>query len=92
MIIWFAVSDRPGVRDGSIVEKLAERIEAALKMEVGQAHPEDDLFKAKLIERIPKIRELSAKHIEILNRFKQSNPGVDFPALHKELFSTDGAV
>ena len=81
---------RPGVKDTASVQKLGERIESALKIEVGKTHPEDAEFKMALLEKLPVLRELSMKHIRVLNRFKQANPTVEFPALHKELFSPDG--
>lgn len=34
-------------------------------------------------------RELSALHMEALTKFKRTAPHLEFPALHKELFSVD---
>ncbi|XP_023930652.1 probable nuclear hormone receptor HR3 isoform X2 [Lingula anatina] len=82
-------ADRPGVKEADQVHKLQERILAALKQEITQNHPEDEQFKASLLEKVPTLRALSAQHIDILNRFKQSAPGMEFPALHKELFSIE---
>ena len=81
---------RPGVKDTGLIQKLADRIIAALKMELGKNHPEDEELKARLMEKIPTVHTLSAKHVDVLNRFKISNPSVEFPALHKELFSPEG--
>jgi len=92
MICTFVLVDsrRPGVKDAASVLKLSERVELALKQEVVKTHQDEEEFLNKLLEKMPVLRELSLKHVLILNRFKQQNPGVDFPALHKELFSTDG--
>ena len=74
----------------SIIQKLNERLVSALKVEVSKRHPEDETLKAQLLEKIPTLHHLSVRHIDILNKFKLSNQGVEFPALHKELFSTEG--
>jgi nuclear receptor subfamily 1 group F protein 4 len=34
-------------------------------------------------------RELSMLHMDALAKFKRSTPHLEFPALHKELFSVD---
>ncbi len=79
------------MKDTAVVQKLGERIEAALRAEIGKSRPgEEELFKVKIIEKLPTLRDLSVKHIFVLNKFKQVNPSVEFPALHKELFSPDG--
>ena len=92
LLTWLCicVPGRPGVKDAGSVQKLSERVEMALKQEVVKTHQDEEEFLNKLLEKMPVLRELSLKHVLILNRFKQQNPGVDFPALHKELFSTDG--
>ena len=78
------------MKDASIIKKLGDQIEAALKLEVGKTHADDVHFRQQLIDRLPLLRELGAKHIQVLNKFKQQNPEVEFPALHKELFSPEG--
>ena len=35
------------------------------------------------------LRELSMLHMDALTKFRRSAPHLDFPALHKELFSVD---
>jgi hypothetical protein len=37
-------------------------------------------------------RELSMLHMDALAKFKRSTPHLEFPALHKELFSVDSWV
>ena len=78
------------MQDAASIQKLGEKIESALKIEIGKVHPEDAEFKMALLEKLPVLRELSLKHIRVLNKFKMANPTVEFPALHKELFSPDG--
>ena len=78
------------MKDTIVIRKLSERIEAALKLELGKNHEEEDQMLAALLDKIPLLHMLSAQHGNILGRFKQDNPDVDFPALHKELFSLEG--
>lgn len=84
------VAGRPGVKDTVSVQKLSDRVEMALKQEIVKQHQDEDEFLGQLLKKVPVLHDLSHKHVLILNRFKQQNPTVDFPALHKELFSTDG--
>lgn len=83
------VSDRPGLKDLSDIQKLYEKISSALKMEIGSNHQEDDNFLSKLQQLIWIVRNLNNQHIAVLNKFKNSAPDIEFPALHKELFSVD---
>ena len=59
-------------------------------MELAKNHPDEEDLKQKLLEKIPRVHLLSSKHVDVLNKFKTVNPGVEFPALHKELFSPEG--
>ena len=36
------------------------------------------------------VRNLNTQHLNVLNRFKLAQPDMEFPALHKELFSVEG--
>ena len=74
----------------SVIQSLSERVEQALRIEITKTHVDEEAFLTALVERLPKLRQLSSQHILILNRFKQANPLVEFPVLHKELFSPDG--
>lgn len=43
-----------------------------------------------LISKIPILREMSALHMAALSRFRRlAPPEIEFPALHRELFSMD---
>lgn len=86
----FSWPGRCGVKDMSVIQRLSERMEASLKVEINKTRLDEESFLTALVERLPKLRQLSAQHIIVLNRFKQANPSVEFPALHKELFSPDG--
>ncbi|ESO86573.1 hypothetical protein LOTGIDRAFT_129003, partial [Lottia gigantea] len=82
-------SDRPGLKDTGDIQKLHEKIQAALKLEVGNNHSDDSETLAKLIVQIPIVRNLSLLHVRVLQKFRESQPDAEFPALHKELFSAD---
>lgn len=82
-------TDRPGVKDRDVIEKLGERINTALRLELDKNHSEGEQIRAKLDERIPMLRLLAIKHNEVLQKFKDRHSGIDFPALHNELFSQE---
>lgn len=82
-------TDRPGIKEQQDVQKLHEKILAALKMEIGNNHREDQEILVQFVQQASVLRSLSQHHILILTRFKEANPDVDFPALHKELFSVE---
>ncbi|KAL3884549.1 hypothetical protein ACJMK2_024683 [Sinanodonta woodiana] len=82
-------SDRPGLKEVADIQKLHEKLSSALKMEVGNNHHEDDELLSKLHQCTWILRSLSNQHIAVLNKFKQREPDMEFPALHKELFSVE---
>jgi len=71
------------------VGRLQEKILAALKLVMGQNHNDDTDMLQTFLTQASLLRSLSHHHIVILSRFKEQNPDVDFPALHKELFSVE---
>ncbi|XP_035221414.1 probable nuclear hormone receptor HR3 isoform X1 [Stegodyphus dumicola] len=85
--------DRPGLKSVLDVQTLNQAILKALKYELDQTHKLPykgdvrafDILMAKLTD----LRDLSALHMETLAKFRCSAPHLDFPALHKELFSID---
>ncbi|RUS82007.1 hypothetical protein EGW08_010234, partial [Elysia chlorotica] len=87
-------SDRPGVKEVGEIQQLHNRIVTALKLEMGVNHPGDETVLKRFVEQAGVLRSLSARHIRVLNAFKEEAPDIDFPALHKELFSieTDAVV
>ncbi|XP_029653424.1 probable nuclear hormone receptor HR3 [Octopus sinensis] len=83
-------TDRPGLKDMEDIQKLHEKVLTALKLEVGKNHKEEETTLAKLLGHVEELRNLGGRHIDVLNMFKRSAPDVEFPALHKELFSVEG--
>lgn len=59
-------------------------------MEIGLNHPGNEELVTKVLHQIPIMRGLSLQHVSVLNKFKQTEPDMEFPALHKELFSIEG--
>jgi hypothetical protein len=80
---------RPGIKDKLIIHKLNDRIDAALKIELLKTKSSSDI-RIQLAEKIATLQLLSYQHSSLLLRFKELNPTVEFPALHKELFSPEG--
>ncbi|CAH1789078.1 unnamed protein product [Owenia fusiformis] len=81
---------RPGVKDNSVIEKLQERIVAAFAIELAKNHPGEESMAETVLEKLAALSPLSQQHIEVLNIFKQESPNLEFPALHRELFSSEG--
>ena len=82
-------SDRPGVKEVGEIQQLHSRIVTALKLEMGANHPGDENILKRFVEQAGVLRSLSARHIRVLNAFKEEAPDIEFPALHKELFSIE---
>lgn len=75
------------------IQRLNQALLRALRLELGKTHPAflkgDVTVVDILLSKTPALRELSLLHMEALGRFRRSAPHLDFPALHKELFSVD---
>ncbi|XP_064596042.1 probable nuclear hormone receptor HR3 isoform X2 [Liolophura sinensis] len=82
--------DRPGLKEVVDIQKLRDKITSSLKMEIGLNHPGNEELVTKVLHQIPIMRGLSLQHVSVLNKFKQTEPDMEFPALHKELFSIEG--
>ena len=82
-------SGREGVKDREVIDRLCSRVRTALHQQLSRSHGDELRMAAKLDERLPVLRLLGAKHYEMLQKFKLAHPDLDFPALHKELFSDD---
>jgi nuclear receptor subfamily 1 group F protein 4 len=89
--------DRLGIRDHREIRTYNDHILSALKMElqrphhIGSRHPAiyaEQTFR-ELLRKLPILRSLSSKHIELLTKFKRGAPSdiIDhLPPLHHELF------
>ena len=86
---YFCDTERSGIKDTAIIHRLNENIDAALKLELTATHSVGDI-RMRLAETIAALQMLGLKHGELLSRFKERYPAIEFPALHKELFSQEG--
>ncbi|XP_073986159.1 nuclear hormone receptor 3 ROR-beta isoform X2 [Rhodnius prolixus] len=86
-------SDRAGLKGLAEIGRLGQAVLRALRIELDRNHAlpikGDVTVYDALLAKIPTLRELSMLHMETLGKFKRSTPHLDFPALHKELFSVD---
>ncbi|KAI5699768.1 hypothetical protein M8J75_008407 [Diaphorina citri] len=84
--------DRSGIKDVLEISRLHRAVKKLLEAELEKNHVPirgDMTLFATLNAKILTLRQLSTLHMEALTNFKRSAPHVDFPALHKELFSVD---
>ncbi|XP_043201615.1 probable nuclear hormone receptor HR3 isoform X2 [Amphibalanus amphitrite] len=85
--------DRPGLTcscaDG--VRRLNEELLKALRIQLERSHPlpvkGDVTAFQMLLSKVHSLREASATHLEVITNFKRMAPHLEFPALHKELFT-----
>nr|XP_024216205.1 probable nuclear hormone receptor HR3 isoform X4 [Halyomorpha halys] len=86
-------ADRPGLKGLAEIGRLGQAVLRALRIELDRNHTMpikgDVTVCDALLGKIPSLRELSMLHMEALSKFKRSSPHLEFPALHKELFSVD---
>lgn len=85
--------DRAGLRGTLEIQRLGRLALAALRLELSRTHRSpvkgDVSVADSLVVKLPDLREISSLHMEALARFKRATPHLEFPALHKELFSVD---
>lgn len=87
------VSDRPGLKGLAEITRLSQAVIRALRSELDRNHVSpikgDVTVCDAILAKIPQLREISLLHMDALAKFKRSQPHLEFPALHKELFSVD---
>lgn len=86
-------ADRPGLKGLAEISRLSQAVLRALRLELDRNHAlpikGDVTVCDAIMAKIPTLRELSILHMDALAKFKRSTPHLEFPALHKELFSVD---
>ncbi|XP_021932728.1 probable nuclear hormone receptor HR3 isoform X1 [Zootermopsis nevadensis] len=86
-------ADRPGLKGLAEIGRLSQAVLRALRLELERNHSVpikgDVTVYDALLAKVPTLRELSMLHMDALAKFKRSTPHLEFPALHKELFSVD---
>ncbi|XP_031355789.1 probable nuclear hormone receptor HR3 isoform X7 [Photinus pyralis] len=85
--------DRPGLKGIGEISRLSQAVIRALRIELEKNHSlpikGDVTVCDALLTKIPTLREISMLHMDALGKLKRSAPHLEFPALHKELFSVD---
>ncbi|XP_050499368.1 probable nuclear hormone receptor HR3 isoform X8 [Diabrotica virgifera virgifera] len=85
--------DRPGLKGVGEIGRLSQAVVRALRLELERNHSlpikGDVTVCDALLTKIPTLREISMLHMDALGKLKRSAPHLEFPALHKELFSVD---
>ena len=85
--------DRAGLKGLAEITRLSQAVQRALRIEMDRTHPQpikgDVTVCDAMLAKIPVLRDLSMLHMDALAKFKRSTPHLEFPALHKELFSVD---
>nr|CAI5830856.1 unnamed protein product [Callosobruchus analis] len=85
--------DRPGLRGMGEISRLSQAVLRALRLELDRNHSipikGDVTVCDALLTKVTTLREVSMLHMDALGKLKRSAPHLEFPALHKELFSVD---
>ncbi|XP_032456311.1 probable nuclear hormone receptor HR3 isoform X11 [Nasonia vitripennis] len=85
--------DRQALRGHGEVRRIYEAVLRALRSELDRTHVSplkgDVTVCDALVAKMPQLRDVTHLHMEALAKFKRSQPHLEFPALHKELFSVD---
>lgn len=83
--------DRTGLKGLTEIQRLNQAVTKSLKIELNRTHKlplKGDLTVFDILSTKTNIlRDISMMHMDALARFKRSSPHLEFPALHKELFS-----
>jgi len=85
-------AERAGIKDVSVIQRLNEVIDAALWHQLVKSYPPTTVadVRSRITERLAAVQLISTNHSELLAAFKSMHPDIEFPALHKELFSQEG--
>ncbi|EGI58394.1 Putative nuclear hormone receptor HR3 [Acromyrmex echinatior] len=88
-----SLPNRPGLKCLGDINRLSQAVIRALRSELDRNHVTpikgDVTVCDAILAKIPQLREISLLHMDALAKFKRSQPHLEFPALHKELFSVD---
>lgn len=85
-------TERSGIKDVLVIQRLHEVIDAALWHQLVKTYPPTSVadVRSRITERLMTAQLISTHHSELLTAFKSMHPDIEFPALHKELFSQEG--
>ena len=85
-------AERPGIKDVALIQRVSEIIDAALWHQLVESYPSTSSVvevRSRISERLATAQLISMRHSELLAAFKSMHSYIEFPALHKELFSQD---
>ena len=85
-------TERPGIKDVPVIQRLHEVIDASLWHQLVKSYPPSSAAdtRSRITERLATLQLISTHHSKLLAAFKSMHPDIEFPALHKELFSQEG--
>lgn len=86
-------AERPGIKDVRVIQRLSDIIDAALWQLLVESYPSTVSVtdvRSKISDRLATAQLISTRHSELLATFKSMHDDIEFPALHKELFSQEG--
>lgn len=93
LIFIISFSDRAGLKEVIDIQRLNQAIAKSLRYELNKTHKSpfrgDVAVHDLLMSKMNQLREISLLHMDALSRFRRLAPDIEFPALHKELFSPD---
>ncbi|XP_033232201.1 probable nuclear hormone receptor HR3 isoform X3 [Belonocnema kinseyi] len=85
--------ERHGLKAIREIKNLYDMVVRALRAELEVSHMSpikgDVTVCDAMLGKMPELKELSEMHMAALAQFKRQQPRLEFPALHKELFSSD---
>jgi len=79
----------------TVIQRLSEIIDAALWHQLVESYSSNAFvadFRSKISERLATAQLISTRHSELLAAFKSTHTDIEFPALHKELFSQEPGI
>ena len=88
-------TDRPGLNRSHIsqIKTMNQAVLRGLQSELNRTHKMPSKGDVTVIDqlmcKITELKDLSKMHMDALISFRKTNSTIDFPALHKELFSVD---
>ncbi|NP_001308599.1 ecdysone-inducible protein E75 [Tribolium castaneum] len=80
--------DRPGLRNTELIEKMQNKLKAALQMVVNQNHHGQTHIIDELMKKVPDLRTLNTLHSEKLLAFKMTEQQQMMQQQHQQLWNT----
>ena len=83
---------RAGIKDVTVIQRLNQLIDTALYQQLLMTNAPTSVadVRSRISDQLATVQLLSTQHSQLLAAFKSQHPNIEFPALHKELFSQEG--